>query len=395
MISKKKLKLCAENITNSVNIKKDGEFILIEGSFYCHEILEEIALSVLRKGGIPHITYTSDYYEQSIWQDDQIKAKTIEKVPLPYLEMIKNIDAYIVLEYPEDPSIRNKASEEKLRAYQKSIAPLREILYGFKEEYAPGKKWCYAAWPSEKAANFYNIDYALFEKFIVDGMSIPSEELSNITKNLGNFFENAKKVYVKDDFGTDFWVSIENRAKVLDDGILSDEQIALGDLGGNLPAGEVFFPPNEKQGEGKLFCPLTKERYTNKMIKNVELVFKNGKLLMDKISADTNLDVLIDAFKQREKIDRENKVPEIRTYNVGELGIGCNPVITKAIGYILTDEKINGSVHVAFGFNKSFGGTSASQMHWDFVTAPKASITVEYMDGSKKEIMENGKLINS
>jgi aminopeptidase len=137
----------------------------------------------------------------------------------------------------------------------------------------------------------------------------------------------------------------------------------------------------------------------------VELVFKNGKLLMDKVSADTNLDILIDAFKQREKIDKANKVPEIRTYNVAELGIGCNPVITElgigcnpvitqAIGYILTDEKINGSVHVAFGFNKSFGGTSTSQMHWDFVTAPKVNITVEYIDGSKKTIMENGKLNN-
>jgi len=91
-------------------------------------------------------------------------------------------------------------------------------------------------------------------------------------------------------------------------------------------------------------------------------------------------------------MDKENKVPELRTYNVAELGIGCNPEITRAIGYILTDEKIIGSVHLAFGFNKSFGGTSASQMHWDFVTAPKANITVEYQDGSKKLIMENGKL---
>jgi len=393
MISKKKIKLCAENIVKSINIKEDGEFVLVKGSFYSYELLEEIALNVLRQGGIPHVTYTSDDYEKAIWQDEQIKVKTIGQVPLPYLEMIKKIDAYIVIEYPEDPSIRNIAPEEKLGAYQKSIAPLRDILYGFKEEYAPGKKWCYAAWPSKKAADFYNIDYDLFEKFIVDGMSIPSEDLGYITKNLGAFFENAKKVYVSDDLGTDFWVSIENRGKILDDGILSDEQIALGDLGGNLPAGEVFFPPNEKQGEGTLFCPLTKERYTHKIIKNTELVFKNGKLLMDKISADTNFDVLVDAFKQREKLDRENKVPEIRTYNVGELGIGCNPVITKSIGYILTDEKINGSVHVAFGFNKSFGGTSASQMHWDFVTTPKANITVEYMDGSKKEIMENGKLI--
>lgn len=394
MIPKEKIKLCAENITKSVNIKKEGEFILIKGAVYSQELLEEIGLSVLRKGGVPHITSVSDYYEESIWQDDQIKVKTLQEPPLHYLEMIKKIDAYIVIEYPEDPLIRNKAPEEKLKAYQKSVAPIREILYGFKEEYAPGKKWCYAAWPSKKAANFYNINYDLFEKFIVDGMSIPSEELTNITKNLGKFFENAKKVYVKDSIGTDFWVSIENRAKFLDDGLLSEEQIALGDLGGNLPAGEVYFPPNEKQGEGKIFCPITIERYSNKILKNIELSFQDGKLLMDKVSADNDLDILIEAFKQSEKIDRENNVPELRTYNVCELGIGCNPLITKSIGYILTDEKINGSVHLAFGFNISFGGTSTSQMHWDFVTEPKANITVEYMDGTKKEIMENGKLID-
>jgi aminopeptidase len=392
MIDKMKIKKCAENITKSVNIN-EGEFILVKGATYCQELLEEIALSVLRKGGIPHITAVSDYYEENKWQDNQISIKTLEIPPKHYIEMIKNIDAYIVIEYPEDPLIRNNAPEEKLKAYQKSIAPIREVLYGFKEEYAPGKKWVYAAWPSKKAADFYNIGYDLFERFIVDGMSIPSEELTDITTNLGKFFENAKKVYVTDDLGTDFWVSIENRAKVLDDGLLSEEQIALGDLGGNLPAGEVFFPPNEKQGEGKLFCPLTIERYSNKILKNVDLTFKEGKLLMNKVSADNDLDLLIDAFKQSEKIDKKNKVPELRTYNVGELGIGCNPLITKPIGYILTDEKINGSVHVAFGFNKSFGGTSASQMHWDFVTAPQANITVEYMNGSKKSIMENGKLI--
>jgi len=394
MITKEKIRLCAENITKSINIKKEGEYILIKGAIYCQELLEEIGLRVFRKGGIPHITSTSDYFEESIWQDDQITPKTLERPPIHYIEMIKSIDAYIVIEYPEDPLIRNNAPEEKLKAYQKSIAPIREILYGFKEEYAPGKKWCYAAWPSKKAADFYNIDYDLFEKFIVDGMSIPSEELTHITKNLGKFFDNAKKVYVSDDFGTDFWVSIENRAKILDDGLLSDEQIALGDLGGNLPAGEVFFPPNEKLGEGKIFCPLTIERYSNKILKNVELNFKEGKLLMNKVSADNDIDLIINAFKQSEKIDKKNNVPELRTYNIGELGIGCNPLITKAIGYILTDEKINGSVHIAFGFNKSFGGTSTSQMHWDFVTAPKANITVEYMDGSKRTIMENGKLID-
>ncbi|MHA2005992.1 MAG: aminopeptidase [Promethearchaeota archaeon] len=394
MIDRSKIRLCAENITRSINISKEGENIFIKGGFYAHDLLEEIGLSVLRKGGIPHISSTSDYYDQSIFHDDSIKVEIIEKTPLHYLKLIENIDAYVVIEPLEDPSIRNNVSKEKLEAYQRSIAPIRDVIYGFKEEFAPGKKWCYAAWPSKKAAKFFNIDYDLYEKFIVEGMSIPAEEISAIVKNLGDKFQNAKKIYVKDNNGTDFWVSIEDRVKILDDGIISEEQIALGDLGGNLPSGEVFFPPIETLGEGTIFCPITKERYSHKIVKNVKLTFKDGKLLIDKVNADSNLDILIEAFKQAEEIDRANKIPEIRTYNVGELGIGCNPEITKPIGYILTDEKINGSVHVAFGFNKSFGGNSSSQMHWDFVTAPSANITVEYKDDSTKIIMENGKLVS-
>ncbi len=394
MIDKNRMKLCAENIAKSINIQREGECVLIKGGVYSHELLEEIALSVLRMGGIPHITSTSDYFDITKFKDGSISTEIIRQTPYHYLELIKKMDAYIAIESLEDPSIRNDVPKDRLEAYQESIAPIREVIYGFKEEFAPGKKWCYAAWPSKKAANFYGIDYNLFEKFIVDGMSIPLEKMTEIVKTVGKKFEKANRVYVTDELGTDFWVSVKDRMKVLDNGIMTDEQIELGDLGGNLPAGEVFFAPVETEGEGKIFCPLTKERHTHTILKNVELVFKDGKLLMDKVTADSNLDLIIDAFKKAESIDRDKNIPEIRTYNVAELGIGCNPVITKAIGYILTDEKINGSVHLAFGFNKSFGGTSSSQMHWDFVTAPAVNIDVEYEDGSRKSVMENGKLIN-
>ncbi len=390
MVDKDKVKLCAENIAKSISMKKKGENIFIRGGLYSRDLLEEIGLCIFRMGGIPFISYTSDYYTNSVYQDSSIDIKIVEMTPQHYLNLIKNIDAYIIIEPLEDPSVSANAPREKIDAYQKSITAVREVLYGFKEEYAPGKKWCYAAWPSKKAAEYYNIDYKLYEKFIVDGMSIPSEKMNKITRNVGNFFENAKKVYVSDDNGTDFWVSVENRSKILDDGVLSDDQIALGDLGGNLPAGEVFFPPQEKLGEGRLICPLTKDRFSEKIIKNVDLSFKNGKLDMNKVSADTNLEDLIASFKYCEDLDKKSGITEIRTYNIAELGIGCNPEITKAIGYILTDEKINGSVHLAFGFNNSFGGTSTSQMHWDFVTAPKANIIVEYMDGTKKIVMEKG-----
>jgi len=393
MVDKEKIKLCAKNIVNAINIQKKGENVLIRGGVYAQDLLEEIALEVYRNDGIPVITSTSDDYKEAVFQDSSISSEILEVTPLHYLKLIENIDAYIVIETDEDPGVRSRAPRNKLNAKIKYLAPIKDVLYGMKKEYAPGKKWCYAGWPSKKAAKYYGIEYELLEKFIVSGISIPQETMNEITAKLSENFKNAKNVYVRDDLGTEFWVNIQDRAGIQDDGLLTDDQIALGLLGGNLPAGEVFFPPHEKMGEGTLFCPLTRDRLSNKIIKNVHLKFKNGQLLIDEVTADENLNDLINTFKHSEKIDRDNDLPEIRTYNVAELGIGCNPEITRAIGYILTDEKINGSVHLAFGSNKMMGGTSVSQLHWDFVTAPQANITVEYKNGTKKQIMEKGKLV--
>ena len=394
MVDKEKIKLCAKNIVNAVNIQNKGENVLIRGGVYSQDLLEEIALEVYRNDGIPVITSLSDNYKEAVFQDSSISSEILEVTSLSYLKLIENIDAYIVIEPDEDPGVRSRAPREKLNAKIKYFAPIKDVLYGMKEEYAPGKKWCYAGWPSKKAAKHYGVEYELLEKFIVGGISVPQETMNEITVNLSKKFKNAKNVYVTDDLGTDFWVNIQDRAEIQDDGLLTDDQIALGLLGGNLPAGEVFFPPHEKMGEGTLFCPLTRDRLSNKIIKNVHLKFKNGQLLIDEVTADENLSDLVSTFKHSEKIDRDNNLPEIRTYNVAELGIGCNPEITRAIGYILTDEKINGSVHVAFGSNKMMGGTSVSQVHWDFVTTPKANITVEYKDGTKKQIMDTGKLLH-
>jgi len=163
----------------------------------------------------------------------------------------------------------------------------------------------------------------------------------------------------------------------------------MNDLGNNLPAGELFIAPHETFGEGTICCPITMDvRFSRKIIKDVTLHFKDGKLLLDECIAGTNRDLMIDSFKKSMEIDKEEK--EVRTTNIGELGIGCNPAIDKSIGYILTDEKLGGSVHVAFGSNYSYGGTSKSSMHWDFVTHPSA--TIEIVD-TGKVIMKDGKIL--
>ena len=62
MIDKEKIKLCAKNIVNAINIQRKGENILVKGGTYSQDLLEEIALTIYRNDGIPVIISNSDDY---------------------------------------------------------------------------------------------------------------------------------------------------------------------------------------------------------------------------------------------------------------------------------------------------------------------------------------------
>jgi aminopeptidase len=53
---------------------------------------------------------------------------------------------------------------------------------------------------------------------------------------------------------------------------------------------------------------------------------------------------------------------------LGELGIGCNPAITRYMRTTHFDEKMDGTVHLAVGHGfGDLGGRNESAVHWDMV----------------------------
>jgi len=383
MITKEKIVKCAEAIVNGMNLKK-GEAVLIRGGTHTQELLEEIGILCYKRGASPIISATTDAYSARVY--DEIPKETLEITPKHYLGMVKEIDASIVVEPFQDPEIQTRFPREKMTARQKATVPIRKELYG--EETGRGKKWTYAGWPTLEAAKFYRIDYNALERLVIEGMMVPASTLKENCSRLAKRLRGKDVLHMTDGKGTDFTCKIKGRRINEDDGVVDDHDIEINDLGNNLPAGELFIAPHETVGEGTLYCPITVDRFSNKIIKDVTLHFKNGKLLLDECTAGTNRDQMIDSFNRCLEIDKKEK--EVRTTNIAELGIGCNPAIDRAIGYILTDEKLGGSVHVAFGSNFSYGGTSKSGMHWDFVTHPSA--TIEVVD-TKEIIMRNGKIL--
>jgi len=384
-ISEKTIKACARSIVRTCNLKK-GHGVVVKGGTHTQFLLEEIALECYHQGATPSIIVTSDRYNKRVYRE--IPKSTLGTTPKQYVGLVKASDMLISIEELNDPSIAASFPRDKLKARQKAMLPLYDIIYNART----GKKWLYVGWPTKAAARSFGVPYGDLEDIVIGGISVSPDYLAKTGSRLNQKFKDGSWVHVWDDDGTDFTVKIEGRRRNIDDAFISKADYDTGDRGANLPAGELFIAPIENTGSGTLCCPVTRDRVSDKIVKDVHVEFKDGRILLDKTTAGKNEDALVSSFRECEAVDK-TKYDPVRTRNVAELGIGYNPKIKKAIGYILTDEKVAGTVHLAFGSNNSYGGTSESTMHWDFVSAPGVNIDVERVDGRVVEVMRKGKFL--
>ena len=384
MVSSNMFPQLAAHVLDALNVS-EGEAIYISGGAHQQEFLEELGIQVARRGGQPFITAVSNDYQKRLLETcsvDQLK-----RTPKILKGALEAMDKYIVIEPYSDPSFKTQF-REKLQARSEGMYPILQIIYS-----KPGKPWIYMGWATEGMARMYGVSLAVLEQLVIGGCNIDYNKLRADCEHVMSVLSGARRVHITDRHGTDFLLDIEGRRLNADDGMWSEEKAAQGDTGGNLPAGEVFVAPVETKGEGMIYCPVTIDDLTRSvLIKGALLYFKDGMLVLEKCTAKEGQDILRDTLAKFVEIDMQ-KYGAPNALKVAELGIGLNPVIDRSIGYILTDEKIGGSVHVAFGMSESFGGAIMSNMHWDFVTAPDETVEVEYRDGSKRLLMKDGKLL--
>jgi len=176
-------------------------------------------------------------------------------------------------------------------------------------------------------------------------------------------FDAANEVRLAAD-GTDLTLSLEGRKGLVDAG------------GANIPGGEFFFSPLEDSASGTIAFIEFPAVYGGREVKGIRLRFEDGKVV--DASAEANEEFLI------EMLDLDDG-----SRRLGELGIGCNPRITRHMKNTLFDEKIDGTVHLALGNGlPEVGGENVSQLHWDIVKDLREGGRIE-LDGEK--VQENGK----
>jgi leucyl aminopeptidase (aminopeptidase T) len=162
------------------------------------------------------------------------------------------------------------------------------------------------------------------------------------SRRVAELLTSAEEAHVTCPRGTDLTLDLGGRDAIADDGDLSADGAF-----GNLPCGEGFISP--LAGQGTILAAtlatlgLPEER--------VRLTVENGRLTEAAGDWGARWTALMDAAGTQGR-------------NVAELGVGTNERATLT-GNILEDEKMLGTVHVAFGASAGIGGTVSVPVHLD------------------------------
>jgi leucyl aminopeptidase (aminopeptidase T) len=196
-------------------------------------------------------------------------------------------------------------------------------------------------------------------------MACDFETLQRRSRAVSELLTNAEEAHFTCTSGSDMRFDLRGREGIPDDGELTEPGIF-----GNLPCGEGFIAPAGGEGTFRVTSLAKIGLATGPLPR---LTVKDGRL--------------VDATEREgeELMALLTGAGELGT-NLAELGIGTNER-AGITGNILEDEKVLGTVHIAFGASAGIGGTVSVPVHLDvLVVDPTLDI-----DGTR--VLEGGSFV--
>ena len=206
------------------------------------------------------------------------------------------------------------------------------------------------------------------EDIMIRCMNADYHRIAERTHRLCALMKETAVIHVEAPGGTDVRLPVAGRKALASSGIFRERG-----QWGNLPTGEAYLAPLEGQSSGVVVVDGSMAG-VGVPIQPIRIVVENG--YATEITGGPEAETLIALVAPYGRDAR----------NVAEFGIGTNDR-ARLTGVILEDEKVMGTIHIAFGDNKSMGGTVGVPSHLDgLVKQP----TVWFDD---RKIMERGRLL--
>ena len=369
MVSRNKMQKVAKTIVNTNFGIRTKDVVVISCGPNSLKFAEALAYECAMKGAQPTIGYRSDELSLKIYK--KINPKFLKFKPKLGYAHLKIVNAEMHID-DSNPFVAKLLPQKKIEIRRKALKPFkrkRDKLLVKKR-----MKLALIGFPTKEDAKAMKLPFKRLEKIFWDTIDVDYNKLFSFNDRLIRKLKNARKIKIVGE-RTNLEFSVKNRKFINACGIVAKK----GEIGYlNLPDGEVFTAPVENSANGEIYFDLPCMYHYGKQVKGVWFKFRRGKVVKYKI--EKGLKNFEDVIKNASG----------KKTTIAELGIGTNPKAKITGGMIIVDEKVRGTIHIAIGDNKLFGGRNDATIHWDFFKDMKNGEL--YAD--KKLIMKNGRLFN-
>ncbi|MCL6451272.1 MAG: aminopeptidase [Acetobacteraceae bacterium] len=323
-----------------------GEAVLVEGGVHALELLEDLVVALGRVGAQAALLVSSDRLLQRMLLE--VDPALLRRPPKFYGRWLKSVQARIGVDLVRNPQSLEAVPEGRLAAMTSAHASVvRPVLL------AGRLRWLHLGYPTPELAERYGVDWDRFRSLFWRAVLVDYEGLKAHGERLAPLLRGGDRVEVVTGPGYRLELRLEAAGAHVDDGVVTPQDVARGFCGANLPCGEVFAPVRVDSARGRVRLDLAQSR--GRLIRGITLTFSGGRLV--EASAEEGEDLL------RERIDALGRGGRC----LSELGVGINPNVREPLGYMILDEKLYGSAHLALGDNQALGGTHAAPSHWDML----------------------------
>jgi aminopeptidase len=333
-----------------------GWQVLVTGGHLARPLLEEVNRLVGRRGAYAVQRVSLNGYGTNIpWAQEAPEELLGTPAPIEAYAF-DNADGWISIEAPENTRELTGLPPERLARLQSGLRPHLERMFTHE------LRWVGCQYPTPSLAQEAGLSLQEFEDFLYGACLLDWDAERERMSRYAQHFDDAEEVRLVG-AGTDIRIGVAGRPALVDAG------------GANMPGGEFFLSPVEDSAEGEIVFGEFPAVYNGREVSGIKLRFQAGRVV--EASATANEGFLLEMLDLDEGSRR-----------LGELGIGCNPGITRYMNNTLFDEKMDGTAHLALGNGlPEVGGTNVSQLHWDIVKDLRQGGRVE-LDG--RVVQENG-----
>ena len=301
-------------------------------------LVTEIARAIARRGAyyLPRINWGSDRFRTDIDWALEAPLELLGELPPIERYAVEQEDARLTIRAPEDVHAGAELDPERRRLIQQSMEPAS------KRARSLDVRWAVVEYPTAAAAEQAGMTLDEYTDFVYDACLLDWDAEEERMLEIKERFDLGRSVHIQGE-GTDLTIGIEGREGVVSAGFR------------NMPDGEVFFSPVEDSAEGVITYAEFPAVYLGHDVVGARLVFRGG-------------EVVEASAAEGDEFLKQVLATDAGSRRLGELGLGCNPRITRFTRNVLFDEKIDGTIHLAVGASYTYaGGKNESAVHWDMV----------------------------